>query len=299
MSRKRPRQDSLELFLDAICNMFGGFLFLMLFVVVSIRATREAAVKQDVATISDSEIVALDVELTGLRSKRDALAKQVQKSKETLDSLIDPTIAEVYRQAVETQNQAKELTKDNESNAKQISELQKKRDDLQAQASTIRQKVDELRAEAKEIILSTKKETSQNARTFSPPQMKRSNKAEVAVVLKYGRLYFWHKKDVAERRLNDEDFVVVEERETVLITEPKPWRGVVLDSSDVEKQLERAFEDYDPDVVQIGVVVAGDSYDEYGVLRNFLKKRQFEIRPIIGKSGDGVFDRGGTEALTQ
>jgi len=299
MSRKRPRQDSLELFLDAICNMFGGFLFLMLFVVVSIRATREAASQQDVSTISESEIVALDVELSNLRSKRDVLAKQVQKSKETLDSLLDPTIADVYRQAVETQNQAKEFAKNNEINAKQISELQKKRDDLQAQTSTIRQKIDSLRAEAKEILLSTKQETLQDARTVSPPQMRRTTKVEVAVVLKYGKLYFWHKKDEAERRLNDEDFVVVEEKEDVLITEPKPWRGIALDSSDVEKQLEQAFVSYDPRVVQIGIVVAGDSYDQYGVLRNFLKKRQFEIRPIIGKSGVGVFDRGGTEAMTQ
>jgi len=301
MSRKRSRQDSLELFLDAICNMFGGFLFLMLFVVVSIRATREAVSKRDDATIVESEIAALDVELTNLRAERDALAKQVQKTKETLDSLLDPSVADVYRQAVEKRNLAINMEKSNEAIVKEIADLQKKRDELQTQTSETRQKIDNLRSEEKEILLATKKESLEKAQTISPPQLKRSNKVEVAVLLKYGKLYFWHKQSDSnsERKLNDEDFVVVEETENVLITEPKPWRGLDLDSHDAERRLEQAFAAFDPNVEQIGVIVAGDSYEEYGVLRSFLKKRQFEIRPIIGKPGVGVFDRGGEEALTQ
>ena len=41
MRRRRNAQDSLELFLDTICNMFGGFLFIMLFVVVAMRDSVE------------------------------------------------------------------------------------------------------------------------------------------------------------------------------------------------------------------------------------------------------------------
>ena len=48
MRRRRTAQDSLELFLDAICNMFGGFVFLMLFVVISTRATSEKAIEESI-----------------------------------------------------------------------------------------------------------------------------------------------------------------------------------------------------------------------------------------------------------
>ncbi|MBP5620647.1 MAG: hypothetical protein J6X44_01400, partial [Thermoguttaceae bacterium] len=93
MSRKRAQTDSLELFLDAICNMFGGFIFIMLFVVVSIRATRDAAVekmRRDEGAVSAVELQAMETSLDNLRLRQETLERNVRDAKKFAEKLNDP-----------------------------------------------------------------------------------------------------------------------------------------------------------------------------------------------------------------
>ena len=87
---------------------------------------------------------------------------------------------------------------------------------------------------------------------------------------------------------------VVEDKPAEIRTEPKPWRGVDLNAPDVEAGLERAFANCNPRKDKILIVVANDSYAEYSVLRDFLKAREYDLRPIVGKEGTFVADQGGT-----
>ena len=65
-------------------------------------------------------------------------------------------------------------------------------------------------------------------------------------------------------------------------------------ASDVEAGLERAFANCNPRKDKISIVVANDSYAEYSILRDFLKAREYDLRPIVGKEGTFVADQGGT-----
>ena len=93
MSRQRIRQDSLELFLDAICNMFGGFLFLMLFVVVSIRMSTEeqrAELKASgIEPVKEVELETLRVEIDRLNKDIKNVVKQQEDSRKFVEDLVD------------------------------------------------------------------------------------------------------------------------------------------------------------------------------------------------------------------
>ncbi|MBR5760116.1 MAG: hypothetical protein IKX88_16130, partial [Thermoguttaceae bacterium] len=125
MSRQRARTDSLELFLDAICNMFGGFIFIMLFVVVSIRATRDAAVermRQEEGAVSAVELQAMETSLDNLRHRQETLEKNVRDAKRFAEKLNDPEIARVYE---ETLQKTEELRQTIENNAQAAEELER------------------------------------------------------------------------------------------------------------------------------------------------------------------------------
>ena len=90
MSRRRGRQgasqDSLELFLDTICNMFGGFVFIMLFVVVSMRQTTDKVYEEAIAEerASAVELQELEAELENLQNQWrefDRVSRRVRSSK--------------------------------------------------------------------------------------------------------------------------------------------------------------------------------------------------------------------------
>lgn|GEM_PF-4676404 len=299
MSRQRIRQDSLELFLDAICNMFGGFLFLMLFVVVSIRATRDAAIERmqtERAASARAELTALQEELEELASRRDRAAERAEDAKRFIERLNDPKIAEIYGQTLASRDELLAATDANAKTAREIEAIEARKNALKTDRERLEKELDEARAAVARAQDAADAALSAKARKTSTPQMRASFKNEVAVVLKYGRLYFWHAFDGKEwtGELNTEDFVVVEDKPAEIRTEPKPWHGVDLNASDVEPALERAFANCSPRKDKISIVVANDSYAEYSVLRDFLKAREYDLRPIVGKEGTFVADQGGT-----
>ena len=299
MSRQRIRQESLELFLDAICNMFGGFLFLMLFVVVSIRATRDAAIERmqtERAAASRAELTALQEELEELASRRDRAVERAEDAKRFIERLNDPKIAEIYGQTLASRDALLAATDANAKTAREIEAIEARKKALKTDRERLEKELDEARAAVARAQDAADAALSAKARKTSTPQMRASFKNEVAVVLKYGRLYFWHAFDGKEwtGELNTEDFVVVEDKPAEIRTEPKPWRGVDLNASDVEAALERAFANCSPRKDKISIVVANDSYAEYSVLRDFLKAREYDLRPIVGKEGTFVADQGGT-----
>ena len=299
MSRQRIRQDSLELFLDAICNMFGGFLFLMLFVVVSIRATRDAAIERmqtERAAASRAELTSLQEELEELATRRDRVVERAEDAKKFIERLNDPKIAEIYGQTLEIRDALLAATDANAKTAREIEAIEARKKALKTDREQLEKELDEARASVARAQDAADAALSAKARKTSTPQMRASIKNEVAVVLKYGRLYFWHAFDGKEwtGELNTEDFVVVEDKPAEIRTEPKPWRGVDLNASDVEAGLERAFANCNPRKDKISIVVANDSYAEYSVLRDLLKAREYDLRPIVGKEGTFVADQGGT-----
>ena len=304
MSRKRARTDSLELFLDAICNMFGGFIFIMLFVVVSIRATRDAAVermRQEEGAVSAVELQAMETSLDNLRLRQETLEKNVRDAKRFAEKLNDPEIARVYEETLQKTEELRQTIENNAQDAEELERVKERVKSLDDERRKLEKELDERREEAKVAQENAQDAKVARSRQTAAPQMRASFKLEIGVVLKYGRLYFWHKHDGREwlQELNDDDFVAVEETKTEIKTEPKPWAGIDLSAPDVDATLKEAFAKCDKAKEKIVVVVAGDSYEEYSVVRDFLKREGFDIRPITGKPGTNVADRGGTNSKAQ
>ncbi len=303
MRRRRTAQDSLELFLDAICNMFGGFVFLMLFVVISTRATSEKAIEESIeeSRMSAAQFASLELELEDLQEKWSAVSKMIEESRDYVESLTSPEILATRRETLQTLEELQEAAQENAEKLAREARIERRATELDAALKTAERELQAAEQARESAGKDAERRRAAAARATAPPQMRFSlwRKTEVAVILKYGRLYFWHKNVDTVRTLNSDDFYVVEEELGYARTEPRIDRGVDLLAPGVEKRLDAAFAPYSAASHSIAIVVASDSYPEFGLVRDYLKERLFEIRPMIGKKGTDVVDRGGSNARTQ
>ena len=93
MRRKRRPQDSLELFLDALCNMFGAFLFLLLFIVVLLQTTRRELSEQRRQHPSYNELASLTAERDALTTEWNDSLEQSRRLASLQNKILSPELA--------------------------------------------------------------------------------------------------------------------------------------------------------------------------------------------------------------
>ncbi len=304
--RKRRVQNSLELFLDTICNMFGGFVFILLFVIVAIRSATDAQLQKlqasGVKPISDVDVSIMRDDLEKLQQDYERLVQERAEAKEYILTLVEPEVVELYRKTLELLERREEARQVNRELQRQNEEARGRREQLadenkRLRATLIRAKKDV--ENAKREALEQKKK---NSRKTTAPKYRRTYKNEIPVVIKYGRVYFWHKYDSKGLRVddfNDDEFLIAKSRHGAVETQPKPWKGVDLNAENVEFALNDAFKPFASDKNFLSIVVAHDSFAEYGILSNYLKRKGYEINPIVLKKGEAVVDRGGSGGSAQ
>lgn len=302
MRRRRNAQDSLELFLDTICNMFGGFLFIMLFVVVAMRDSVENSESEAISQerMSAAAFEELEIELETLRDENREFEERAERAGEMVDSLGLADVADARRQEIDILRQIDELVAENARKLRETTRIERLALELDAEKREAKMEQDSAQsvlAEAERDAAEAERRAQQRG---APPQMRDRNffYEEAAVILKYGRLYLWQKLKGGDLCFNPDDFHVVKEGLSVQV-EPIPSRGVDLRAPGVTKELDRIFAPFDREHYRIAIVVADDSYDEYAIVRDYLKERKFFIRPLIGEKGTAVVDRGGSETRSQ
>ena len=127
MRRRRNAQDSLELFLDTICNMFGGFLFIMLFVVVAMRDSVENSESEAISQerMSAAAFEELEIELETLREENREFEERAERAGKMVDSLGLADVADARRQEIDVLRQIDELVADNARKLRETTQIER------------------------------------------------------------------------------------------------------------------------------------------------------------------------------
>ena len=300
--RKRRTSDGLDLFLDAICNMFGGFLFIMLFVVVSIRSATTAGVEKlertDVRPVSDAELDVLRTDIEKLERDIAELGEDRAESRAFALKLVDPENVEKVKETSEVLEEVEKIKVANAETERENQETREEAEKLEEEKERLEKELTQAKEETEDAEEELEKVRAKRTRKTAPPMLKLSFKTEIPIVLKYGRVYFWHTYSAYGTRasdFNEDEFVVVKTKLGGSIqTEPKPYRGIDLNGDDVELELSRAFSRFDPSRDYFTIVVSDDSFGDYNILSSFLKRKNFDINPWTNVAGGVVVDRGGS-----
>ncbi|MGC1272323.1 MAG: hypothetical protein WBC44_01345 [Planctomycetaceae bacterium] len=305
MTRRRRRRgatgDSLELLLDTICNTFGGIVFIALLIVLLLRETGTRSGETPVETASPDEIERLAGELESVTAELTSLRTAVADLSRRAEAFAPDEVRELLKRrnglAAQTGTLHGDRDRQVSANASATAELNRGEAEHRnriAQLPDARQEVARLEAELEAIRRSKVEEIRnpvvRNARAFR----------HVGLIVRYGRVYVWHRFSADGERLglNTDDFVVVEDRGDKVVTHPDPTKGILLSPGEpTAKAIRDRLRSFPSSRWYCEIVVRPDSFDEFNVLRDALVDEGYEYR--LMPTAGSVADRGGNDDRVQ
>ncbi|MEI7929610.1 MAG: hypothetical protein WCH40_13755 [Verrucomicrobiales bacterium] len=302
MSRRRSTDSSLDLLLDTITNTFGGVLFLAMLVSLMLSTTpREHSPAPNDAVAH----ARLEVELESLRQRADDLRShsrisQVQSPDPDgvhaplAETLLRDLLAAIEERAtvIESTSQHQTATASSESRARvQAEETTKSKKALEDVTTTLEKE----RSEAdrlKLILLGLASSPAPDLRTVGLPRLTETDKTQVTIMLRYGRLYMMHRWHNGLRMgPNTDDFIVIPGPPQVAW--PRPSAGFPVEQSSIANILRRLLAPFPPNRWVVAAIVHADSFDSFSTLRKALVDAGYSYGPIPVGVGGSTLDAGG------
>jgi len=299
--RKRGGESSLELLLDTICNTFGGILFVAILIVVMLRLTSKTKADSETPLPTEVEQLELERQYEELKGTLDALSKAMAAASE-MNQVVDPNTSQLlaeYRtrqqirhelmaERLETLESVAELTQATDKGNRDYQENTEKKQDLERQQ-------EDLQSELKEAV-------AKRTQKVDYSQLRPSDKQEVGIVLRYGRLYVWHRYGRGGTRegLNTDEFVVLEDTDGQVRSTPNPAAGTAIDETDQSaREVTARLSAFDPSYKVFAVIIWPDSFDQFRQVKEAMLQLGFNYRLMPMELGEKVYDRGGQSSGVQ
>jgi hypothetical protein len=315
MSRRvAPEESSLELLLDTICNTFGGILFLAMLVALLLTQTqrRNASGPQPSgprAALSPAELARLERRAQELQEDARHIELLIQDLQRMTERLFDPEQAELARRLAGSEARIAALEGERAALLARIADAQasavraslaaddgaKRFEQTQAAARAAERRLAEARREQAALLQAAAKlpaelEAAATVATAGKaPRERATDKRELAVMLKYGRLYQMHRYSGADRSVNTTDFVVRED-DDYNRARPRPTAGIDLTAAGAADRVSRMFAGFPRRDWYACLVVHPDSFAEFLALKTWLVSHGYEYR--LFPAAEPVVDSG-------
>ena len=301
--RRTTSADSLELLLDTICNTFGGVLFIAILVVILLRMTGESEEETPVQTVApehfqqqQNRLASLTAELALLREARagqQRLAEQFAEQEVRAQIVVRNDLQESFDQLQLTYSQQL---------AANVDATQKIEETRQENVQTF-ENLELAETKANQLRQQLTEEREARVQEMRTPVVRSSGfRQEIGLILRYGRMYVWHRygRDGTRLGLNTDEFVVVGTEGSALITRPKPTAGLPLEDNVLSRgKIRERLSQFSPQSCVMAVVVRPDSYGHFNVLRDVLLDEGLEYRLMPMDEEGKVADRGGAGGKVQ
>ncbi len=305
MSRRRSsKQDSLELLLDTICNTFGGVLFIAILVVLLLQQTGVGPANETSVSVPVSP-VEMQLLTTRMEVVNDDLSR-LRQNRDSQDAIVQTFAPESIRQLLakrsEVVGKQERLQTDVDQLLADHAGIVVRVERLEVENASVRPQLDESQAKLRNIQAQLEQDRQSRVEEIRLPVIRTSIKAEIGLILRYGRMYVWHKYDDRHVRLglNTDDFVVIGENGGGLVTRPKPTAGIALDDTEASRSaIRRVLLRFDPRSSYLVVVARPDSFGVFRYLRDAALDLGFEYRLMPDSEDSPVSDRGGTGGQVQ
>lgn len=310
MRSARQSNSSLELLLDTITNTFGGILFLAILIALLVRTTapRDSGASGGDEPLTaaeadqfESRIKELETDIAAIRQRMSASRSGTAEQENALSAALEDVTrrlqaamvarAESLQRTVGFQREAEaagarlnDLDSQQKAADQQLADAMKRRDASLAEAEDLSRAALEMDKSPGAAVIE---------QTVGLPRIRPTDKDEIAIYVRFGRLYMMHRWERGRRAgPNTEQFVVIPGSPQV--ARPKPQAGIEIAPSSIERDIARLFAGFPPDRFYVTCVVFEDSFDVFQPLKAALVRQGFEYRPIARRPGQPVYDTGGT-----
>jgi uncharacterized protein YlxW (UPF0749 family) len=315
MSRRvAPEDSSLELLLDTICNTFGGILFLAMLVALLLTQTqrRTSTESHNAAprtALTPAEVARLERRAQDLQEESRRIESLIDDLQRMTERLFDPKQAELARRLANAEARIAVLESERAALLARIADAQASAVRASTAAADDAKRLERTRsavkaaeqrlAEAKQARATLLQTASTVASTFEDaatietagkaPRERETDKRELAVMLKYGRLYQMHRFSGDDRSVNTTDFIVRED-DDYNRARPRPSAGIDLTAAGAADRVSRMFTSFPRQAWYACLVVHPDSFAEFLALKTWLVSHGYEYR--LFPAAEPVVDRG-------
>ena len=299
--RRRVAESSLELLLDTICNTFGGVLFLAILVSVLLRTTSRFDLPETKPAPSAADLAQLAQRQEEASARLQALRQAAAQQQRIVEQFTRPENADLLDAVAKLRARRDALSDERLRLLGQIAKSKAKSLEVTAELEQLDVSIATAAREVQAVELALQSELSSRTQTARLPRERASLKQEVGVVLRFDRLYIWHKYDQFGSRigLNTDEFVVTKEESGYLETKPKPYAGVPAADPEFHDELRTRLKLFNPSRQHVTVLVWDDSFDAFQAVKKALIDEGFEYRLMPLKDGDPVMDQGGSGGRVQ
>lgn len=304
MGRKTTNSDSLELFLDTICNTFGGILFILLFVILMLKGTEKSYTEAHIRQIDTEDIEELSRQVDDISYDLEEIRDRFSDTVSELESVNLETKEEVLQALNKDTSQRNQLNEEQAKLEEQLrviqDELQQNNDPPKEARSNLLEQISYLQKAVEEAKTQAQIAKTPERRDQSMPQLKETSTYAFDMVLCFGRLYSLHNRSSdgkLSRPLNTDDFVVVESSSNDCHVSPKPWCGIDLaDLTNAKSEIKMMLNHFSNKDYRITLFVCDDSFSYFGSVVSILKDLGYLIEPAYFSEilDYAIYDRGGT-----
>jgi hypothetical protein len=299
---RQPTSDSLELLLDTICNTFGGVVFIAVLVVLLVRHSGQQPLVQGEPVVPAEVVEELYQQLDSLGRELSDLHRTALQQEQVVAQLAPEDLQTIVDERNRLRAEGRNLLQTRDRTLSSIATgevtIARIRDELDTLRDSLRNAEQELAAAEAELNA----ERAARTRSAGTPLVRSTNKTPVLTIVRYGRMYIWHRYGPGGNRqgLNTDDFVVLEERASGIVTTPKPTAGIILnDDAEMVPRIRTRLASFDPTTYYIDVAVRADSFGEFNYLRNAIVSLGFEYSLLPTSSDATLIDRGGADRGVQ
>ncbi|TWU65934.1 hypothetical protein [Crateriforma conspicua] len=277
MRRRTEGESSFDLFLDAICNTFGGVVFIAILLAVLIQT--RAVDPVDEAGPEESSSPA---ELAAIADSLETKTAEIQTLSTLLQELPPPSVGGGDTDAFEKLLAEHDATIANLSTTRQgvasrlksIAELDRELQQLQDEADEIPKELSELEAFVAGQAETLDSLVAEKQSVVRTPRQRPTSARPVVALLKSGKIYFSSFANAASSALESDQVAVSTFATRQISFRAKAGTGHSLNAAATASQLDRAKSvGY-----YIGIAVWPDSYDDFEAFREMMVQRSLSYQ---------------------
>ncbi len=283
MKRRRHGQaSSLDLFLDTICNTFGGIMFLaiLLSVLVQMRSKEPKPVESSKVPMTAAEARDVSNRLAMLTSSYDRLTDLLVELRKKQPLPEDEAIQQLGKQSEQAQKVLDEATRLQVETAKQLAQQIQTNAEIVKSMEEFREQLIAERAALEKDTLALDEALSDQMEVLKLPKIATSFKSKVFFLMRYHKIYPLAKMPgpISDNSdLNEADVTIKHLGPEAFTAAPKVSRGWSAASAELDTYMQSCS----PSIHVFTVIVWPDSYAEFAAIKEKMIQLgfQYDLQP--------------------
>lgn len=283
MTRRRrgtaEANDSLDLLLDTVSNVFGGVMFLTLLAALMILSRGASSMQPE--TVDEPPPIMRDpVDDRIVQMELEQVSEAIESQESVMKNLpSDPDELQEFREIRNVESLLENAKAELRQSQKRLADAKTRADsaaDQQAKNEASQEALAETLA-SKQKELERADQVGKRSIAFRPLRMATST--ETILILRYGKVYLFQKSPIS-RSFNDAEFFAIGNKSGSTLITPKPHRGTSVTPKAMSAYANQLRSKFPPHAFHVTIAVWDDSFGQFNTLADALQDVGYRYRTI-------------------